>query len=102
MVQFATAFSQEAILLTLSRQLSWLRFVSLLPLKAVAIATAFTSLILPPSPQPSPASGRGSTQAEVGSPEANEGTDSLLAAAGLLPSPACGRGAGERAGASTK
>jgi DUF1016 N-terminal domain len=33
MVQFATTFSDEPIVVTLSRQLSWSHFVSLLPLK---------------------------------------------------------------------
>ncbi|SOY45520.1 hypothetical protein CBM2587_A120121 [Cupriavidus taiwanensis] len=50
--------------------------------------TVITSLIRPPSPQPSPASGRGSTRADIAKPEESD------AAEGLLPSPACGRGAG--------
>jgi uncharacterized protein DUF1016 len=33
MVQFATTFSDEPIVATLSRQLSWSHFVSLLPLE---------------------------------------------------------------------
>jgi len=33
MVQFATTFSDEPIVVTLSRQLSWSHFVSLLPIK---------------------------------------------------------------------
>ena len=42
MVQFATTFSDEPIVVTLSRQLSWSHFVSLLPLKD-SLQRAWTS-----------------------------------------------------------